>query len=90
MILFYLKVYPTYDFASILWIVDKSQICRWVKSLLPVLEIGLGRSNSLPRVDKGYAGLQNLVDPNGFVDIPTKYKKKVRLTKEECIEKSVD
>jgi hypothetical protein len=48
-ILFYLKVYPTYDFASILCLVDKSQICRWVKELLPILEKALGYSLSLPK-----------------------------------------
>ena len=48
-ILFYLKVYPTCDFASILCLVDKSQICRWVKILLPVLEQALGRTLSLPK-----------------------------------------
>ncbi len=180
-ILFYLKVYPTYDSASILCLVDKSQICKWVKSLLPVLEIGLGRSNSLPKrkissitefkeaspkiyeviintterkscrpssskalkrrcsgkkkshtrknsvivdkekhirflspnregrkhdltllkkealtsyiptgtnllVDKGYGGLQNLVNPKVFVHISKKHKRKVPFTKEECIE----
>jgi len=48
-ILFYLKVYPTYDFASILSLVDKSQICRWVKLLLPILERALGCSGSFPK-----------------------------------------
>ena len=34
-ILFYLKVYPTYDLASAIFGVDKSRVCRWVKELLP-------------------------------------------------------
>ena len=48
-LLFYLKVYPTYDFASILYLVDRSQICRWVKQLLPILKIALGCSLSFPK-----------------------------------------
>lgn len=48
-LLFYLKVYPTYDFASIIYLVDRSQICRWVKQLLPILEMALGRSLSFPK-----------------------------------------
>ena len=48
-ILFYLKIYPTYDFASLLFLVHRMQPCRWVKSLLPILEKALRRSIDLPK-----------------------------------------
>ena len=48
-ILFYLKVYPTYDLAALFCQVDRSQTCRWVKKLLPILEKTLGYSISLPK-----------------------------------------
>lgn len=47
-ILFYLKVYPTCDLAGLLFQVDRSQPCRWVKTLFPILESALGRSLNLP------------------------------------------
>ena len=37
-ILFYLKVYPTYDLAAIFFQADRSQPCRWVKAFFPILE----------------------------------------------------
>lgn len=48
-ILFYLKVYPTFDLAGFLFGVDRSRPCRWVQTLLPVLEEALGRSCVLPK-----------------------------------------
>ena len=48
-ILFYLKVYPTYDLASAIFDVDKSRVSRWVKKLLPNLEKVLGRHCVLPK-----------------------------------------
>lgn len=48
-ILFYLKVYPTYDVASFLFDVDRAQPCRWVKKLLRILEGVLGRECVLPK-----------------------------------------
>ena len=48
-ILFYLKVYPTYDLASAIFSSDRSRICRWVKSLLPLLEETLGVHCVLPK-----------------------------------------
>ncbi|MBC8342778.1 MAG: transposase [Bacteroidetes bacterium] len=48
-ILFYLKVYPTYDLASMLFQADRSQPCRWVKLYFPILEAALGRTLSLPK-----------------------------------------
>jgi hypothetical protein len=47
-ILFYLKCYPTMDLAGFLFGVDRSQIQRWVKALLPLLEETLGREVVLP------------------------------------------
>jgi len=48
-ILFYLKCYPTYDLAGILFGVAGSQAYRWVQALLPVLEQVLGWQGVLPQ-----------------------------------------
>jgi len=47
-ILLYLKCYPTFDLAGLLYEVDRSQSQRWVKALLAVLEVGLGWQLVLP------------------------------------------
>jgi hypothetical protein len=47
-ILFYAKVYPTYDVAGFMYDVDRSRPCKWMKKLLPVLEKSLGRQIVLP------------------------------------------
>lgn len=48
-ILFYMKCYPTYDLAGLLFEVDRAQPFRWVKELLPILEKSLGKTLSLPK-----------------------------------------
>jgi len=48
-ILFYMKCYPTYDLAEFLFESDKSQACRWVKELLPILQASLDRELVLPK-----------------------------------------
>lgn len=48
-LLSYLKVYPTYDLASLLWGADRSRVCRWVQNGLPLLEKALGRALALPK-----------------------------------------
>ncbi len=48
-ILFYLKCYPTFDLAGLLYGVDRSQAQRWLKALLPVLETVLGWQAVLPQ-----------------------------------------
>ncbi len=48
-ILFYMKTYPTYDLAGFLFGVDRSQTCRWVQELLPILEKTLDRELVLPK-----------------------------------------
>jgi len=48
-ILFYLKVYPTFDVLSLCFDLDRSECCRWVHRLLPVLEQVLGRQLVLPK-----------------------------------------
>jgi hypothetical protein len=48
-LLCYLKVYPTYDLASLLWGADRSRVCRWVQNGLPLLEQTLGRALVLPQ-----------------------------------------
>jgi hypothetical protein len=48
-ILFYLKCYPTFGLAGLLYDVDRSQAHRWVKTLLPVLDTVLGWQAVLPQ-----------------------------------------
>ena len=43
LILFYLKVYPTFDLLSCFFPLHSSECCRWVHKLLPLLERVLGR-----------------------------------------------
>lgn len=47
-ILFYYKVYPTMDVAGLLFNVDRSKICLWVKRFTPILEKSLGHACVLP------------------------------------------
>lgn len=48
-ILFYLKVYPTFDVMSVFFDLDRSECCRWTHKLLPVLEKVLARKLVLPK-----------------------------------------
>ena len=48
-ILFYLKVYPTFDLMGVFFDLDRSQCCRWVHRLMPLLEDVLGRKQYLPK-----------------------------------------
>lgn len=48
-ILFYLKVYPTYDLFAVLTNRSRSKCCESVKQLLPILEESLGKSCVLPK-----------------------------------------
>lgn len=48
-ILFYLKVYPTYDLAGFVFGVDRSRCCRWTGRFMPLLEKALGRHVALPK-----------------------------------------
>ena len=48
-ILFYMKVYPTFDLAGFLFNCDRSRACRWVQKLLPLLEELLKRTCDLPK-----------------------------------------
>ena len=47
-VLFYFKCYPTFDLAGILFDFDRSQACRWVHRLQPLLEAALDRELVLP------------------------------------------
>ncbi len=47
-ILFYVKVYPTFDVAGFIYDVHKAQTHRWMHQLLPILEKALGRRVVLP------------------------------------------
>jgi hypothetical protein len=48
-ILFYLKIYPTFDLAGFIFDVDRSKTHRWTKKLFPILEKTLGRNLVLPK-----------------------------------------
>ncbi|MCP4651927.1 MAG: transposase [Candidatus Omnitrophica bacterium] len=48
-ILFYLKVYPTYDLAGFVFNVDRSRPCNWVAQFIPILEDILQRKCVLPK-----------------------------------------
>lgn len=48
-ILLYLKCYPTYDLLGFLTGRDRTRCCRSVQTLLPVLEMALGRHLVLPK-----------------------------------------
>jgi hypothetical protein len=48
-ILFYLKVYPTFDLAGFIFDADKTQACRWMHKFLPLLETALDRKFVLPK-----------------------------------------
>jgi hypothetical protein len=47
-ILYYLKVYPTYDVLAAEFEVDRSQACRWVQAFLPILKQTLATESVLP------------------------------------------
>lgn len=48
-ILLYLKCYPTFDLLAFLTDRDRSQCCRSVQTMLPILEMALGRNLALPQ-----------------------------------------
>ena len=48
-ILFYVKVYPTFDLAGFIFDVNRSQTNRWMHKLLPILEKALDRRVVLPK-----------------------------------------
>jgi Helix-turn-helix of DDE superfamily endonuclease len=46
--LVYLKCYPTFDLAGMMFGVDRSRACRWVHRFVPALERALGEKRVLP------------------------------------------
>lgn len=48
-ILFYLKVYPTFDVMSVFSGINAGDCCRWMHNLMPVLEKLLGQKLALPK-----------------------------------------
>ena len=48
-ILFYVKVYPTFEVAGTIFDVNRSQTNRWVHKYLPILEKALGKKVVLPQ-----------------------------------------
>jgi hypothetical protein len=49
LVLFYLKVYPTFDLLSAISGIDRSGCCRWVHLLMPLLEEALKQKLMLPK-----------------------------------------
>lgn len=47
-LLFYVRVYPTFDLAQALFELDRSNLCRWIQFGLPILEETLGYKLILP------------------------------------------
>jgi Zn-finger nucleic acid-binding protein len=48
-ILFYAKVYPTYDLASFIFGVDRSRCFHWTKDFMQLVEKALGRNIVMPK-----------------------------------------
>ena len=48
-ILFYLKVYPTFDVMGVFCGINAGDCCRWAHRLMPVLEELLGQRQALPK-----------------------------------------
>jgi len=48
-ILFYLKVYPSFDVLSAVSGINRGECCKWAHKLMPLLEEALGRKLMLPK-----------------------------------------
>ena len=48
-VLFYLKVYPSFDVLSAVSGINRGECCRWVHKLMPILEEALGHRLMLPK-----------------------------------------
>jgi hypothetical protein len=59
-ILFYFKVYPTFDLAGLLFDLDRSQANRWMHRLQPLVEEALGQTLALPK--RKLTSLEEFVD----------------------------
>jgi hypothetical protein len=59
-ILFYFKVYPTFDLAGLLFDLDRSQANRWMHRLQPLVEEALGQKMALPK--RKLTSLEEFVD----------------------------
>jgi hypothetical protein len=59
-ILFYFKVYPTFDLAGLLFDLDRSQANRWMHRLQPLVEEALGQPLALPK--RKLTSLEEFVD----------------------------
>lgn len=60
-ILFYFKVYPTFDLAGFLFELDRSQANRWMHRLQPLLEDALGETLALPIPKRKLTSLEEFV-----------------------------
>jgi hypothetical protein len=86
LVLFYLKVYPTFDLLSAISGIDRSGCCRWVHELMPLLEEALRQKLMLPKrkigsMDEFYAAfpLAREVCVDGM-ERPTQRPKKKQAT----------
>lgn len=88
-ILWYAKVYPTYDVAAYVFLSSKSRTQNWGKTLMPLLEKALGRKVVLPvrRISSEeeflslFPGVQEILLDG--VERPTVRRKKSKIQKKE-------
>ena len=88
-ILWYAKVYPTYDMAAYVFASSKSRTQQWGQILLPILEKTLGRNVSLPerRINTPeeffllFPGVEEVMIDG--VERPTVRRKKAKVQKKE-------
>ena len=68
--LFYLKVYPTFDLAGFIFGVDRSRPCTWKGVFLPLLEKALGQECVLPkrRINSMEEFLQSFPEVSDFFE----------------------
>ncbi len=95
-ILFYLKVYPTFDLAGFIFNSTRARSNEWFHTLLPILEESLGQKSLLPKrkvstVEEFLSHFPSTQDL--FIDVterPTQRRKKGKIQKREYSGKKKD
>jgi hypothetical protein len=81
-IVFYVKVYPTFDLAGFLFDLDRSQANRWMHRLQPLLAEALGKKMALPQ--------RKVTSLEGFVEAFPDVKRVILDGTERPIQRSKD
>jgi hypothetical protein len=81
-ILFYFKVYPTFDLAGLLFDLDRSQANRWMHRLQPLVEEALGQDMALPK--------RKLTSLEAFVDAFPEVERVILDGTERAIQRAKD